>query len=117
MNGSTKIQPTHRQRQAVIYLRQSTPKQVLKNRESALNQRALRGRLLDLGWCKDQIVLIDEDQARSARQAAGARDSSGWSPMSACARSDSSSAPRSPGSRATVPTGTGCWNCAPSSTP
>jgi DNA invertase Pin-like site-specific DNA recombinase len=71
MNGSTKILPTHQQRQAVVYLRQSTPKQVLKNCESATNQRALRGRLLELGWRKDQIVLIDEDQARSAKQVAG----------------------------------------------
>lgn len=71
MNGSNKILPTHRQRQAVVYLRQSTPKQVLKNCESAINQRALRGRLLEMGWRKDQIVLIDEDQARSAKQVAG----------------------------------------------
>src|SRR5215469_5560669 len=71
MNGSTKILPTHRQRQAVVYLRQSSPKQVLKNCESAINQRALRGRLLELGWRKDQVVLIDDDQARSARQVAG----------------------------------------------
>ncbi len=71
MNGSSKIQPTHRQRQAVVYLRQSSPKQVLQNGESAINQRALRGRLLDLGWRKDQIVLIDDDQGQSAKQAAG----------------------------------------------
>lgn len=71
MNGSNKVLPTHRQRQAVVYLRQSTPKQVLKNCESAANQRALRGRLLEMGWRKDQIVLIDEDQARSAKQVAG----------------------------------------------
>lgn len=71
MNGSTKILPTHRQRQAVVYLRQSSPQQVLRNCESAINQRALRGRLLELGWRPDQIVLIDEDQARSARQVAG----------------------------------------------
>src|SRR4051812_9752090 len=71
MNGSNKILPAHRQRQAVVYLRQSTPKQVLKNCESAVNQRALRGRLLEMGWRKDQIVLIDEDQAQSAKQVAG----------------------------------------------
>jgi hypothetical protein len=57
MNGSNKILPTHRQRQAVVYLRQSTPKQVLKNCESAVNQRALRGRLLDMGWRKDQTPI------------------------------------------------------------
>ena len=67
MKGSNKILPTHRQRQAIVYLRQSTPKQVLKNCESAANQRALRGRLLEWGWHKDQIVLIDEDQAQSAK--------------------------------------------------
>jgi DNA invertase Pin-like site-specific DNA recombinase len=71
MNGSTKIQTSHRQRQAVVYLRQSSPKQVLQNRESALNQRALRERLLGLGWRKDQIRLIDEDQGRSGKQVAG----------------------------------------------
>jgi DNA invertase Pin-like site-specific DNA recombinase len=71
MNGSTKIQPSHRQRQAVVYLRQSTPKQVVKNCESAINQRALRGRLLALGWRKDQILLIDEDQGQSGKQTAG----------------------------------------------
>ena len=71
MNGSNKILPTHQQRQAIVYLRQSTPKQVLKNCENATNQRALCGRLLKWGWRKDQIVLIDEDQAQSAKQVAG----------------------------------------------
>ena len=69
MNGSNKIQETHRQRQAVVYLRQSSPKQVLENRESALNQRALCDRLAELGWKKSQIVVIDEDQGKSAKQA------------------------------------------------
>jgi hypothetical protein len=36
--GSTKTQPTHLKRQAVVYLRQSTPQQVLKNRESSRNR-------------------------------------------------------------------------------
>jgi DNA invertase Pin-like site-specific DNA recombinase len=71
MNGLSKIQPTHLRRQAAVYLRQSTPKQVRKNCESALNQRALRGRLLELGWHKDKIVIIDDDQGQSGKQAAG----------------------------------------------
>jgi DNA invertase Pin-like site-specific DNA recombinase len=71
MSGSAKIQPSHLQRQGVVYLRQSTAKQVLENRESTLNQKALRGRLLELGWKKDQVVLIDEDQGLSGKQAAG----------------------------------------------
>jgi DNA invertase Pin-like site-specific DNA recombinase len=69
MNGSAKIQPAHRERQAVVYIRQSDPKQVLKNRESGFNQRALRERLLEFGWKKNQVVLIDEDQGRSGKDA------------------------------------------------
>lgn len=69
MNGSAKILATHRERQAVVYLRQSSTKQVLENRESALNQRALSERLIQLGWKKSQIVVIDEDQGQSGKHA------------------------------------------------
>jgi DNA invertase Pin-like site-specific DNA recombinase len=68
MNGSGKIQPTHLERQAVVYIRQSDPKQVLKNRESGFNQRAQRERVLELGWKKSQVVVIDEDQGRSGTE-------------------------------------------------
>jgi DNA invertase Pin-like site-specific DNA recombinase len=67
MNGSVKIQPSHLDRQAVVYLRQSSTKQVLHHCESAANQRALRERLLELGWTKGQISVIDEDQGLSAK--------------------------------------------------
>jgi len=65
MNGSAKIQSHHRERKAVVYLRQSTPKQVLNNRESIVNQRALCGRLLDLGWPKNQIITLEDDLGKS----------------------------------------------------
>jgi DNA invertase Pin-like site-specific DNA recombinase len=71
MNGSAKIQATHRQRLAVVYVRQSDPKQVLNNRESGLNQRALKGRLVELGWKPDRALILDEDQGHSAKDAAG----------------------------------------------
>jgi DNA invertase Pin-like site-specific DNA recombinase len=71
MSTSTKVRPVHLERQAIVYLRQSSPKQVLKNQESAVNQRALKDRLLELGWKKNQITVIDEDQGRSGKQAAG----------------------------------------------
>lgn len=71
MNGSTSIQPSHRQRQGVVYLRRSSPKQVLKNCDCAINQRSLRSRLPELGWRKDQIVLIDDDQGQSDKHAEG----------------------------------------------
>jgi DNA invertase Pin-like site-specific DNA recombinase len=74
MNGSNKILPTHLNRQAVVYLRQSDPKQVRQNRESAVNQRALRERLLELGWKKEQISVIEGDQGVSAKHVAGRED-------------------------------------------
>jgi DNA invertase Pin-like site-specific DNA recombinase len=71
MNVSAKIQASHLNRQAVVYLRQSSPKQVLHHRESAVNQRALRERLLNLGWKKNQVTVVDEDQGMSGKHASG----------------------------------------------
>jgi DNA invertase Pin-like site-specific DNA recombinase len=71
MNGSMKIQAGHLQREAVVYLRQSSPRQVLHNRESAVNQRALRERLVELGWPKNRVSVIDEDQGLSGKHSAG----------------------------------------------
>ena len=71
MNGSNKIRSTHLDRHAVVYLRQSDPKQVRQNRESAVNQRALKDRLRDLNWKQHQISIIDGDQGISAKHAAG----------------------------------------------
>ena len=71
MNSATKIQATHLQRLAVVYVRQSDPKQVLKHRESGLNQRALKERLADLGWKPSRIALVDEDRGRPATSGAG----------------------------------------------
>ena len=44
------ITPRHLCRKAVIYIRQSTPHQVLTNQESLRLQYALRQRACDLGW-------------------------------------------------------------------
>ncbi len=71
MNSSTKIHSRHLDRQAVVYLRQSSMKQVRQNQESARNQRALTERLLEFGWKPDQVSVIDEDQGQSAAQSAG----------------------------------------------
>lgn len=71
MNGCAKVLPTHVQRLGIVYLRQSSPKQVLQHRESAVNQRALQERLLELGWPKNRIVVIDEDQGLSGKHASG----------------------------------------------
>lgn len=71
MNGSIKVLPTHLKRRAVVYLRQSDPKQVRENRESALNQRALSERLRELTWKPEQIFVVDGDQGVSAKHAEG----------------------------------------------
>ena len=45
-----KIQPQHRDRLAVVYIRQSSPQQVLEHRESTALQYALQRRALEWGW-------------------------------------------------------------------
>ncbi len=47
------VSPQHLQRKALIYIRQSTPHQVLSNQESLRLQYALHQRALDLGWRSD----------------------------------------------------------------
>jgi DNA invertase Pin-like site-specific DNA recombinase len=56
-----KIKPSHLQRAAIVYIRQSTASQVEQNRESTARQYALRERACDLGWAKDGVLVIDED--------------------------------------------------------
>ena len=67
--GSIKIQPEHLNRLAVVYVRQSTPHQVLENRESAEMQYALAQRAVALGWPEERVWVIDEDQGQSAQSA------------------------------------------------
>src|SRR5215468_1678092 len=59
-----KIRPHHLERKAILYVRQSSPHQVLHNRESSALQYAMRDRLVTLGW--SQIETIDDDLGRSA---------------------------------------------------
>ncbi|MFQ5974000.1 MAG: recombinase family protein [Alphaproteobacteria bacterium] len=60
-----KIVPTHLERRAVVYLRQSTLKQVHEHRESTARQYALQERAQELGWTPDGIDVIDEDLGQS----------------------------------------------------
>src|SRR6266566_2755163 len=60
-----KIAATHLQRQAYLYVRQSTLRQVLENTESTKRQYALRERAVVLGWPLDRIVVIDSDLGQS----------------------------------------------------
>ncbi|HMB05933.1 MAG TPA: recombinase family protein [Isosphaeraceae bacterium] len=61
-----KIRPAHLHRQAIVYIRQSSPHQVRNNRESSSRQYALVERAQALGWPAKSVEIIDEDQARSA---------------------------------------------------
>ena len=67
-----KIQPHHLGRRAVIYLRQSSDKQVRQNTESQRLQYGLRDRAVALGWT--QVEVIDMDLGRSASLGAAQRD-------------------------------------------
>jgi DNA invertase Pin-like site-specific DNA recombinase len=69
--GAGKIRPSHRERLAVVYVRQSTPQQVAGNRESTELQYALAQRAVALGWPQERVLIIDEDQGRSAESAEG----------------------------------------------
>jgi DNA invertase Pin-like site-specific DNA recombinase len=65
MNDDQKIQETHRQRCAYVYIRQSSTTQVLVNRESTERQYRLSERAEQLGWSKPQVRIVDEDLAHS----------------------------------------------------
>ncbi len=59
--GSELVKPHHLGRRAVVYVRQSSPHQVLTNRESLRLQYALRQRARELGWREPDIDVIDAD--------------------------------------------------------
>jgi DNA invertase Pin-like site-specific DNA recombinase len=61
MTDLSKVKPSHTARQAFIYVRQSSVSQVEHNRESTARQYALGDRAQQLGWPKDNIVIIDDD--------------------------------------------------------
>ncbi len=68
MSNNEKIKSTHLQRQAFVYVRQSTATQVERNRESTDRQYKLKDRAIDLGWPEQQVKIIDEDLAQSGAE-------------------------------------------------
>ena len=69
--GNGKIQGTHVDRLAVVYVRQSTLKQVREHQESGRLQYALKERAIQLGWSSRRVEVIDEDQGHSGKHAEG----------------------------------------------
>ncbi len=64
-----KVTAEHLRRNAYLYVRQSTLRQVLTNTESTHRQYDLRGRAIALGWTAEQVVIIDTDQGQSGASA------------------------------------------------
>src|SRR3989454_12518758 len=64
-----KVSAGHLKRNAYLYVRQSTLRQVLENTESTKRQYALRQRAIALGWHADRIVVIDSDLGQSGSSA------------------------------------------------
>ena len=59
----TKITTEHLSRNAIVYIRQSTPGQVANNLESKRRQYGLADRARQLGW--QEVTVIDDDQGHS----------------------------------------------------
>jgi DNA invertase Pin-like site-specific DNA recombinase len=64
---SSKICGRQWERLAVVYIRQSSPHQVLENRESRERQYALSDVAQQFGWPADRVLVIDEDQGLSGK--------------------------------------------------
>ncbi len=60
-----KVTAAHLEREAYLYVRQSTLRQVFENTESTKRQYALRERAVALGWALDRVVVIDSDLGQS----------------------------------------------------
>src|SRR5207245_709231 len=80
MSDAAKVAPTHLRRAAFVYVRQSTQSQLEHNPESRERQYGLVGRALELGWNKEQVVVVDEDLGISG---SGMAERSGFARMTA----------------------------------
>jgi len=67
---SPKLKDYHLTRQAVVYIRQSSPQQIVEHRESTARQYALAERAKLLGWPSDRVIVVDDDQGQSGRSMA-----------------------------------------------
>ena len=64
-----KVTAAHLKRNAYLYVRQSTVRQVFENSESTARQYALRQRAVALGWAEEQVLVIDSDLGQSGASA------------------------------------------------
>lgn len=66
-----KLRPWHRERLAVVYVRQSTVQQVFEHHESTRLQYGLASKAQELGWSAERVLVIDEDLGKSGASAVG----------------------------------------------
>ncbi|MCL6507768.1 MAG: recombinase family protein, partial [Bryobacteraceae bacterium] len=71
MSDTRAITPSHRERLAVVYVRQSTVTQVREHTESTARQYALAEEAARLGWEPAKILVIDADLGLSGRSTSG----------------------------------------------
>jgi DNA invertase Pin-like site-specific DNA recombinase len=64
---ATPLSDRHLSKLAIVYVRQSSTQQILDHKESRERQYALADYAATLGWPRERILVIDEDQGRSGR--------------------------------------------------
>jgi DNA invertase Pin-like site-specific DNA recombinase len=69
--SSSKVLPAHLEKLAIVYVRQSSPRQVLEHRESTARQYAFADQAVVYGWTRERVLTIDDDQGKSGRTAEG----------------------------------------------
>ena len=66
----SKLHDHHLRRQAMVYVRQSHPQQVVEHVESTARQYALVDRAIAYGWSPERVIVIDEDQGQRGQSMA-----------------------------------------------
>ena len=69
--NSPKVLAGHLEKLAIVYVRQSSPTQVLEHRESTARQYAFADQAVAYGWPRERVLIIDEDLGKSGRTAEG----------------------------------------------
>jgi DNA invertase Pin-like site-specific DNA recombinase len=70
VSADQKVTANHLQRDAYLYVRQSTIRQVFENTESTKRQYGLRQKAVALGWPTENVIVIDSDLGQSGASAA-----------------------------------------------
>jgi DNA invertase Pin-like site-specific DNA recombinase len=73
-----KVKAAHVNRNAYLYVRQSTLRQVFENTESTKRQYGLRQHAVALGWPVERIIVIDSDPGRSGASAVDREGFKSW---------------------------------------